>query len=371
MDRETLGAYLRPISSTDRDIPVGRDEAGNTIYQTVTGHRYTVGYEVPQRPEGSGLRAVNRVDDAGRYYHDVEEAPRSPGMSRIVAALANGFTAPGRALSGQGVTMADVLDTAGMVSLGTISRPASAGNLASKAGKSYNLPTKSEVGDVLGRSGAGGLDLEGRPLVARHVVGRAEAGAVERSLNPAVLDEISERFAGGPIAAVPKSRLPTGAVGAVTKTGRGSLEDARVLETINPDQFTNAARHEAGHIIDYVSGNIPTTGITKEIQQLYDYGGSPNPNPRRPIAPDAFGYASPQYREEYMAEAIRQYMTAPDTMKAKYPAVAARIREYVNANPKIMDLIQFNSVAAGGLGLAGMASPQFAEDETRKYLGGT
>lgn len=344
-----------PVDASPDDRIAGRMDDGTRVYVTVRGTQYYAS------PIQNALATPTTFGE--RAWNVLSGIPKS-----LVQSAVNGFTAPGRALRGEPVTMGDVYDTAGMVSLGLANRPASAGNLASKAGKSYNLPTKSEVGDVLGRSGAGGLDLEGRPLVARHVVGRAEAGAVERSLNPAVLDEISERFTGGPIAAVPKSRLPTGAVGAVTKTGRGSLEDARVLETINPDQFTNAARHEAGHIIDYVSGNIPTTGITKEIQQLYDYGGSPNPNPRRPIAPDAFGYASPQYREEYMAEAIRQYMTAPDTMKAKYPSVAARIREYVNANPKIMDLIQFNSIAAGGLGLAGMAAPQFAEDETRNYL---
>ncbi|WP_413872443.1 hypothetical protein [Albidovulum sp.] len=110
----------------------------------------------------------------------------------------------------------------------------------------------------------------------------------------------------------------------------------------------------------------------KQLREIYDYGNSPQPNPRRPIDPSGFGYGKPLYREEYWAEAIRQYMAAPDTMKARFPQVAARIREYVYSNPKIMDLIQFNvwGVPAGGLAAGPLTGlDPSLEDDTRSYLG--
>lgn len=196
---------------------------------------------------------------------------------------------------------------------------------------------------------------------------------MERSLHPAVLDEIAERFTGGPIAPVPKSRLPTGSVGAVTKTGRGSLQDARVLEALAAEQFQRAAQHESGHILDYAAGEIPADGLVRQLRELYDFGGSPSANARKPIDPSFFGYKKPEFREEYWAEALRQYMVAPDTMKAKYPEIAARIREYVNSNPKIMDLLQFNSLAAPAGGVAAgflYGADPSAEADARAWLGG-
>lgn len=84
------------------------------------------------------------------------------------------------------------------------------------------------------------------------------------------------------------------------------------------------------------------------------------------------GYRGEDVPRERMAEAIRQYMTAPDTMKQRFPKTAAAIRTAVNANPRLMDLIQFNSLA--GLGLAGASygmTPGAAEaDEIQNYLGG-
>lgn len=77
-------------------------------------------------------------------------------------------------------------------------------NLASRTDKLYNFPTKSEVGDALGRSHTGGLDLEGRPLVAQHVVGGAPERVREQSLPSEAIAEIGKRFTRDGFAAVPK-----------------------------------------------------------------------------------------------------------------------------------------------------------------------
>ncbi|WP_413848808.1 hypothetical protein [Albidovulum sp.] len=91
----------------------------------------------------------------------------------VVAALLDGvkagITAPGRALRGEPVSYGDALATAGLAVTGSLPMKtlAAPNSMASRTANLYDFPTKSEVGDALGRSGSGGLDLEGRPLVAR------------------------------------------------------------------------------------------------------------------------------------------------------------------------------------------------------------
>jgi len=46
---------------------------------------------------------------------------------------------------------------------------------------------------------------------------------------------------------------------------------------------------------------------------------------------------------EYMAEAIRAYMVDPNYIKTVAPQTAARIRQYVNSEPRLNHVIQFNS----------------------------
>jgi hypothetical protein len=51
-----------------------------------------------------------------------------------------------------------------------------------------------------------------------------------------------------------------------------------------------------------------------------------------------------------MAEAIRAYMADPNHLKTVAPGTAKRIREHVNANPRLAPSIQFNAgLAAMGL----------------------
>ena len=49
-----------------------------------------------------------------------------------------------------------------------------------------------------------------------------------------------------------------------------------------------------------------------------------------------------------MAEAIRAYMTDPNYLKSVAPETAKRIREAVNANPRLNSVIQLNANPATG-----------------------
>ena len=65
------------------------------------------------------------------------------------------------------------------------------------------------------------------------------------------------------------------------------------------------------------------------------------------MTPQRHGYDSEEVPREYMAEAIRAYMTDPNYFKTVAPKTAAAIRAKVNAHPTLSKIIQFN--AFGGL----------------------
>lgn len=225
---------------------VGVDEPGRRVHVSPTGHRHWFP-DGPVQQRGSVVRAL-----ADQVASQPWTETAGNALSGLGNALWGAISAPGNALSGQPVSLGDVLDTAGLISMvgAGMFAGSSPKSLASRAANLYDLPTASEVGDALGRSGARGLDLEGRSLVARHVVGRAEGRVGDQSLHPAVLDEIAERYAGGAFAPVPKSAIPRGAVGAVDVSRRGSLENPRIAADLLLEQAQRVMAHEAGHIID-------------------------------------------------------------------------------------------------------------------------
>ena len=64
----------------------------------------------------------------------------------------------------------------------------------------------------------------------------------------------------------------------------------------------------------------------------------------QPITPADFGYKPHQFREEYMAEALRAYLTNPNYIKTVAPQMAKRLRDYVNTHPQLSKIIQLNTV---------------------------
>jgi hypothetical protein len=108
--------------------------------------------------------------------------------------------------------------------------------------------------------------------------------------------------------------------------------------------------HQLGHIIDRVAGPIPTDGLEDELQAVYDTLNNPNrtsnqqkPAPdARPFLPEHRGFTGEAVAREYIAEAIRAYLTDPNYLKTVAPRTAAAIRAAVNPNPRLNNIIQFN-----------------------------
>ena len=67
--------------------------------------------------------------------------------------------------------------------------------------------------------------------------------------------------------------------------------------------------------------------------------------------PEMFGYRGDDIAREKWADAIGSYLVDPNWIKTNYPDVGARIRQQVNTNPNLKDVIQFNSLAPLGVGL--------------------
>lgn len=236
-------------------------------------------------------------------------------------------------------------------------------SLASKSKSLYDLPTNTGVGDDLGQlagSHSAGLDIEGRPLVARYVVGRAGTREGEQSLPSAAIAEIIQKQTGRGIAVVPQVTSGRNDLGnLVVNKITGQPLRVEVRSDLTPRNLDQVVRHEFGHMLDEMSGQIPIDGLSKELGPIYHYGIEGRDRAANWTRPDHIGYSKDEASREYMAEAIRQYMAAPDTLKIRAPKTAARIRKYINENPKLKDFIQFNSIIpVGGLGLMSMYQDQ-------------
>ena len=100
--REDWSQY--PADASPDDIPIGRDEGGQTVYQTRLGHKYvrTKTVSVPPTKQWSDVTAG-----------DVGDSLKNFGGG-VLAMVKDGFTAPGRALAGEPVTLGDAFSTAAL-----------------------------------------------------------------------------------------------------------------------------------------------------------------------------------------------------------------------------------------------------------------
>jgi len=126
-----------------------------------------------------------------------------------------------------------------------------------------------------------------------------------------------------------------------------------------------------GHLIDGIAGEpgpsgtdgrpprilISQSGIERELRFIYNDLNNPEINELRKAGisvdqeeadkfrlhtPELVGCLGWEADAELMAEAIRAYMQNPNYIKTVAPGVARRIRDFVNPNPRIRDIIQFN-----------------------------
>ncbi|WP_315831119.1 hypothetical protein [Bradyrhizobium prioriisuperbiae] len=260
---------------------------------------------------------------------------------------------------------------------------------ASRYTSMYNPPVKPlrpfEMDYPKGAPGEPGsrltVDIDGKPLTAKYVVGRRVVGGADETLSPAELNAVTQATIGSLPEAVAQGALPKDAIGVYrTVPGpEGLRREIGVLKTLPEDTAKMAVDHEVGHMIDDLTGKyqrldkgiavsgIPQDGIKKELYQVYHDLNDPSSRrgqitPRRlQTRPEDFGYSGNDIEPEYMAEAIRAYLADPNYMKTMAPGTAARVREYVRNSPRLSKILQFNTLAPF-LGAAGGAGMMAASD---------
>lgn len=293
---------------------------------------------IPGRPIGASLLS-ERLD---RYMGD----PNAPG-------------APA-AYSGGGLLgdMAQMVTPAGLLrKVGNL--PSSLASRNVKIGAPEPRPQRPFEYDYPGSSGTPGsplgFDIEGRPLTAPIVAGRSRFGDADAGL----LDSHT-RDAGALLGATSRDATSRELGGDLGRYVRGADRDGNVTREILtraglPAEAAGRTRqHELGHLIeDLTYGNkIEAKGLQKELSQVYhDLNGQGRFNAGRQWSPVQDGYKGADIQREYMAEALRAYMTDPNYLKSVAPKTAAAIREAVNANPNLNRVIQFNQMGGAGVGL--------------------
>ncbi len=223
--------------------------------------------------------------------------------------------------------------------------------------------------------------IDGDPIISgATVVGRKVVGGGDEALPPEELDAIAERLFGQRPQMVPRSDIPGKGAGSFSHVpgADGPGYDIRVDEALRDAPLARVTAHEIAHGVDYLANwrsGIPQDGIKKQIGSVYNTLNNPNRSRdgleaatwSKTARPQDFGYKGADIPAEYMAEAIRAYMADPNYIKSVAPETAARIREYVNTNPRINKTIQFNANDAGAG--AGAALPALGVDpETQDIL---
>jgi hypothetical protein len=203
-------------------------------------------------------------------------------------------------------------------------------------------------------------DIEGRPLVARHVVGREVAGEADHFLSPGELDALAAETTTRGVVTVPHRQLApsTGQVVGTRDRRSGHLVDTeiRLSDGLTPDQRTRVLGHEVGHVIEELAGRLSTKGLNRELAQVYNTLNTGTMRTRNLTGPQHLGYRDDEIPREFIAESIRAYMADPNYLKTVAPRTAAAIRAAVNDHPKLRDIIQFNAIAGGAaVPLAGAA----------------
>lgn len=204
-------------------------------------------------------------------------------------------------------------------------------------------------------------DIDGRPLSARYVIGRQTVGGVDVPASGDAVDEIA-RLLGAPGQLSKELGSDLGQYITGSDSSGNALRTILLSNKLTESQLPHVMAHETGHLIDDLTfgRNIPLSGVKREAQQVYSDLNSSMYVRKGKIGarPEDFGYkGEKKVNQELVADLIRAYLRDPNYTKTVAPAATKRLREYVNANPNLRDVVQFNS-AGGLLGVAGMQEQQ-------------
>jgi len=266
-------------------------------------------------------------------------------------------------------TQKGLVDAARATAEGVMMGTTAPTSLASRAGFLYDAPLKPQRAftedyragvpptDATGRLTT---DIEGRPLNAQFITGRRVVGGVDEAVAPAQFDALAEAAIGAKPEAVAPGEI-RGDAGRFTKTAHPVTGDA--VYTVNTNRTLSqggrdlATGHELGHMVDELVGQIDPKGLQPELGRVYNTMTTGQERTRQLTRPGDIGYGAEDAPRELMATAIHAYLTNPNYLKTAAPKVAAAIRDAVNSNPRLRDVIQFNTIAGlvvgGSAGVAG------------------
>lgn len=259
-----------------------------------------------------------------------------------------------------------------------------ADQMASKTALLYNPPTKPQRpfeadypdgNSDLSPAAGGSLlrrDMDGRPLTAGTVVGRTMVGGGDMPLPQGQIDQLAESLVGSRPQAVSQREL-RGDSGRLTRSVdpvTGEIANTlTVNQNLSPELQQRVTAHELGHYIDDTAGQIETAGLSRELADVYNTLNTGRERATHRFGPQNAGYPKDEQPRELMAEAIRAYLADPNYLKTVAPQTAAAIRAAVNPNPRLRDIIQFNTVAPAAIGLSALAIPGDTEAGPRDVGG--
>jgi hypothetical protein len=214
------------------------------------------------------------------------------------------------------------------------------------------------------------FDRDGRPIHPEAtVVGRRVGGGGSEAFPPGEYDALGTRLTGRNPAYLARSTLE-GDPGWYAPeydelgnyTGRGAIGIANDLSV---DQLIRHRAHEVSHAIDFNAAPGPSAAgfnsrqfgirppdpdmdIEAELYTIYrDLNNSPGA-PTTIWGPADLNYPRADWPAELWTEAIRAYMADSDYINRVAPNVARAIRDHVNADRFLSQIIHFN---AGGMPL--------------------
>jgi hypothetical protein len=279
-----------------KDTIAGQDELGRTVYRTVTGERYTM----PERTEMPAPTMSQRFENLGglasRAYENLSvqgaiDAAKGIGEG-IVSGIVQGFTAPGRALSGEPVSLGDVMATAGMAQVGAAPLRAPDGALRSGAMGGGRPPvTFDDVARAMQEAPLAEIpritpsDLEGARIIPT-VADLTRAGGYYTGIDASRID-VPEPMMGGPGYPLLKSSQDANLAWAVQgksigtkKAGTGA--DLIAVSAMNPTShqsnisFINSlVKTTAAYVRD---GRIPSGALTELDARVRTAGAGGDPS---------------------------------------------------------------------------------------------
>jgi hypothetical protein len=154
-------------------------------------------------------------------------------------------------------------------------------------------------------------DIEGRPLVAERNVGRRVVGGGDEPFPQESLAALVEAATGrGPQTVPAGDRQIRGGAGALVRDLRLNKYDILLNRNVPERNALRVLAHEVGHLIDEMAGEIPTEGLSRELDQVYNTLLSGRERATNLSRPRHFGYTSKQAPRELMAEAASSYRSS-------------------------------------------------------------